>query len=633
MAETSSSSVFVPAIPVGPTISNSTSKYDSTFIYNGKEYQEEVFEDHLQDMKVKQKPFASKYQKNKWQNSLSEIREGNCDEEFHINQQNIDQKSRSQAQKGFSELENRKKDELELTVGMTGSRQNSDSRLHQTSHQSSSSSSNIQVEKTEIWTRNIRQEESVTQQSSFKDTNYEGMRRDAARENISNGHSDHISSRESKTRNESNKKLDVKFQEIGILPKPAKYEPIQSKSSQSSSEYIRKDIIIYSDDSDEKDRRRFGDEHYYIGDSEYASVVEDHVQGRYDEDHQYIQGIADEEINVNPKVWTVEEIYKREGIDIEETVTSDYPRAHGSALPSSPLTDHAKEAYIVNWISQERLDLSPKSDKSYPDHEASIDAELDRSDESCIVEVDQMQRKSQKSHNSSNERGANLSNQSRERETESQTLDSSLMHGATSSSRVDLNRSSESILSTDSKYKHISDHIKTKEMMQSQKENIHMTIEQMLTVRETTKPNKIGDQSLFVDANLRDVKSKPIRIQGKNSAREDTERSNKSSDQFLSVNTNIRHTTSTPIKVHENKNSDCKNNRVKEQRHQHSSSKTAIIANSSNSETRTRMYKITQQEIVFYLKNKDGIIKVVRRPLLHSKNNNNSSLNQSWQSR
>ena len=461
MVETSSSSVFVPAIPVGPTISNSTSKYDSTFIYNGKEYQEEVFEDHLQDMKAKQKPFASKYQKNKWQNSLSEIREGNCDEEFNTNQHHIDKAHRSQAQKGFTHLENRKKDELELTVGMTGSSQNSDSRLHQTSHQSGSSSSNIQVEKTEIWTRKIRKEESVTQQSSFKDTNYDGMRQEAARENVSNGHRDHISTRGSKSRNESNdssNKLDVKFQEIGILPKPANHEPIQSKSSQSSNEYIKKDIIIYSDDSEEKDRRRFGDEHYYIGDSEYASVVEDHVQGRYDEDHQYIQGIADEEINVNPKVWTVEEIYRREGLDIEETVTSEYPRAQGSALPSSPLTDHAKEAYIVNWISQERLDLSPKSDKSYPDHEASIDAELDRSDESCIVEVDQMQRNSQKTHHSSNERGANLSHQSRERETESRTLDSSLMHGATSS-RADLNRSSESILSTDSKYKNISDHI------------------------------------------------------------------------------------------------------------------------------------------------------------------------------
>ena len=337
-------------------------------------------------------------------------------------------------------------------------------------------------------------------------------------------------------------------------------------------------------------------------------MVEDHVQGRYNEDLQYIEGKTKEEIDVKPKVWTYEEIYRREGLDIEETVTTEYPRRQGSTLPDAAgMTDHAKEAYIVNWISQERLDYSPQSDKSFPNHDQSMDYEHDRSDESCIVEVEQARKKHNFLNNSgfSEYNAANLSHQSTDRETRSSTFDTSKMNEA--ANKAELNRSSESVLSTDSRYKHISDHIKAKERMQGQRDNIKMTIEEMLLSRSNQKPTKTvpsTDSPLFVDAKVKNTTSIPILLENKT-------KSESQKKQGKDVRSKV-------VKDTEHRNRQSNISTSKEGKTNH-----------GTSDVKTRMYKITQQEIVFYLKNKDGIIKVVRRPLLHSRASTNTSLNES----
>ena len=504
------------------TISSTVqSKHDSTFIYNGKKYEEEVFEDHLQTAKSKF-PMPAKFRSKRWKNNLSEIREGDHDEEVqtmkhdnHINLYSL-QLEQETARQTINENEREMK---------TNYNENRNIILAQ---KQTSSSKDVTVEQRHECLNNnfknnfdafLEQKESKVKKQKIK------KNKNIIVEKVSNktSHEDSVESLK--------KKNDQIFSEIGNMSGSRSSNHtsghLDVSHSAQETEFIKQDIQVYSDESSEKSKYTFRDDHYYIGDSEYAEVVEEHVQGKYEDDIEYCEEKLKHTVDVKPKIWTLKDI-KIEESNLQRTSTMRAPKI----LPPPELTTESKKEYIVNWISTENLQVSPTLEKSLFGEEtrnSSFDQELDRSDESCIVEAEQRSMRSNPA-------------------------------------------------SSGARYQHISDFVNMKQNIQA-------------------KPTD-----------------------------EDKKLRSKSSISNQVSNTQIEKSNAETMHVYSNHSSKCLENISPCETGQVSFSgkrkPKSILKNHSTDELVTdqnsKTYMITQQEIVFYLKNKDGILKVVRRPLLHT---------------
>ena len=206
---------------------------------------------------------------------------------------------------------------------------------------------------------------------------------------------------------------------------PSKRESIQVETIiEETQEEIRNNITTTTE---EKNYRRYNDEHYYIGNSEYSQVVQEHVNGKYEDDLGYFTEKSNEKITVNPKIWKVEEIASlTETQSIFSTSGLGRRAETPLRLPDTPQDDSFKHNYIQEWISTENVaaEFSPSSnpeyinkfeffdqkDKTvYQNKSTSLDMteqsdieELDKSDESCIVTNETARKPSVESSKSSN---------------------------------------------------------------------------------------------------------------------------------------------------------------------------------------------------------------------------------------
>ena len=496
-------------------------KTDSTFIYNGKTYEEEVFEDHLLMAKSKF-PMPSKFRSKRWKNNLSEIREGDNDDEVqtlkHENHANFAsvQMEQETGRKTMNDGEKETQNSCHDTINT-----NTEKKIY--------SSKDLAVELINFnWDqKNMTSEDISTVQKDFKDKKEKQMKKKKTiTESVSNRVSHDTSAELLK------KKNDQIFSEIGNTSGSRSSSNIidhldLSKSTQET-DYVQQDIQIQSDGSSDHSKYAFRDDHYYIGDSEYAEVVEEHVQGKYEDDIEYCKKKLNHTVDVNPKIWTLKDI-KIEESKIQRTSTMRDPKV----LPPPGLSTESKKEYIVNWISTENLQVSPTSEKSCFQEEASVrsfDQELDRSDESCIVEAEQRTK------------------------------------GRSSGAR----------------YQHITDYINMKEKIQTQISG--------------------GDKKVDISNRVSNFDKK----------------TKKSSAEIININSHGL------ADFSETKSSESFNSTARQVSFSGGKKPKSILKNQSADNLQTdensKMYKITQQEIVFYLKNKEGIVKVVRRPLLHTKN-------------
>ena len=179
--------------------------------------------------------------------------------------------------------------------------------------------------------------------------------------------------------------------------------------------------------TEEKNYRRYNDEHYYIGNSEYAEVVQEHVNGKFEDDLGYFTEKSNEKITVNPKIWKVEEIASLTETQSIFSTSGIGRRAETPLrLPDTPQDDSFKHNYIQEWISTENVaaEFSPSSNPEYVNKfefsdqkdktaeqskSISLDMtdksdieELDKSDESCIVTNEYARKPSVESSKSSN---------------------------------------------------------------------------------------------------------------------------------------------------------------------------------------------------------------------------------------
>ena len=530
----------------------STSKHDSTFIYNGKRYKEEVFEHHIEENKPKVVPFPAKIRGNKWKNNLSDIKE---DEDFYS----------SHLYEGKSKSEyGQKSDEYEHLLRKTVNAETSANYIaNQTIiHQIAEESSRQEKEKRNKAKKANSQNETTrdkltetnitkTDQTCTNQVNWSSVEESVLVQAASPKKSVHIPEEKkatnttfipaykikSKTLNDRlDMSVDKKFLEIGTIPTPIPVKTDNKSSHMTQQESFQQTIHIESsDDSSDKKSRSYQDEHYYIGDSEYAAVVEEHVKGKYENDLEYFQEKSNEVITVHPKVWTIEEIYRQENRCVQETSTkySEREPREAEMLPASPPL-HTKEEYIANWISLERLDMSPNSDKSYPEiNKRNFSYENDRSDESCIVDVEMAKQES-------------------------------VHHSQTKGSI----------------YQHITDQVRS--VAETKTRNKHFEDYLGMAQKKETPTEKDVVSGLFHKVGQKHVTN-----------------SHKSS---MKPGWNIKQD---------------KKEMVEDKPGQITANTTLSAGQHGGKRKR---YKITQQEIVFYLKNKDGLVKVVRRPLLHSAN-------------
>ena len=504
---------------------NVINKTDSTFIYNGKTYEEEVFEDHLLMPKSKF-PMPSKFRPKRWTNNLSEIREGDHDDEVqilkHDNHANIVsvQVEQETGRKTINDCEKETQNSYHDTRNT-----NTEEKTY------SSKDVSVELINFNYNQKNITSEDISTVRKDSKDKKEKKKKKKKTiTESVSNRVSHDTSAEILK------KKNDQIFVEIGNTSGSRSSCNIighldLSKASQET-EYVKQDIQIQSDGSSDKSKYTFRDDHYYIGDSEYAEVVEEHVQGKYEDDIEYCEEKLKHTVDVKPKIWTLKDI-KIEESRIQRTSTMRDPKV----LPPPGLSTESKKEYIVNWISTENLQVSPTSDKSCFQEEASVsslDQELDRSDESCIVEAEQRTK------------------------------------GQSSGAR----------------YQHITDYINMKEKIQPQISGEDKKVDRNSSI--SNRVSNVDKKTEKSSAEIMNAYSPGLAAFSETKSSE----SSRSTARQVSFSGG-----KTPRSILKNQSAD-----------------------SLQTDKNSKMYKITQQEIVFYLKNKEGIVKVVRRPLLHTKN-------------
>jgi hypothetical protein len=420
---------------------------------------------------------------------------------------------------------------------------------------------------------------------------------------------------------------------------------LTESSSNSSHGYTR----------DSTPSRQFNDDHYYIGSSDYAEVVEEHVSGKYEDDLQYYEGKSKEMLEVETRIMSKEELLKQYYECVEETevqqrrpkpiimikgvedngvgqrVTrgqeSTLPQGDFSLPPTLPPTTNASHQYISNWIQTENLVPPSSPDSGVSNRSLSptgpnqnTDGEQDRSDESVVVTVNHRMVKRNNSDsgqsvtsNSSSaykhiadylkiKQKAHQPNSSAEQKLP-RKKEKSLkgIYGEDASSfgtRIDERRISSSDSSSGKADK------ASKQSRHNQQPSYNKDIGSSVASREeknfsSSKPVSQGNWKEHQQIDIKKAQSvkqeqQPIRHELLHV-----------SDSYKIVNTDKSHTGKKNTARKQKK--DVENN-------------IDINANNDRQDNAiiNRQYRITQQEIIFYLKKADGLIKVVRRPLITS---------------
>ena len=601
--------------------SSSFTKEDSTFMYNGTLYKEEVFEDQLKEENSKFVPVIGKYKIGKWKKNMTDIPEERASQiresknreeaEFQMMQMTIIEEN---------ERREKEKERIQFQLMQTRIREEEEKKKKQEEEykrklQREENERKRREEEETIRMRIFEEERKRQHQEEVKRAKKEEeeYRKKQAQEELIRIKV--VQEREQKRRweeqkrnqqeeNERNRKETEEFKRIQqqiLAEKERKHREQEEENriqqrlleerNQKRTEMERKkleenhkvqfvesllvssnkDVQIISSSGSDRSKRTYQDEHYYIGDSEYAEVVGDHVQGRYKDDLGYFEEKSKENVSVHPKVWTLEEIYYEE-FQSNENYTESQNQKQKPILPESEEDDQSKHEYIQNWISTENLqEFSPSTTKSNPDSpepKFSFGQELDRSDESCIVDVEVTKKNSGMQNPSSTERNFVTSNNA------SNVLSQSI------SQKVEV------------------ENLGDKSLKDSGSTSLK-------TTATSNEVNMIREKYNFKTTRTETTTFQTESTETKHREEENIDRKNY-------VESAIAHEKHKRSKQTDNSSSDMKRWKKHESK---DVVKQSPISDDDKTE-KAQIYKITQQEIIFYLKNKDGVIKIVHRPLV-----------------
>lgn len=631
-------------------------KYDTTIIYNGRHYEEEDFEKHLATSSGQKVRIVGKRLKEKWKNNLLGILEGEQDDRPS---EHISSSSRAS-----------------LGVDATASAENRDY---------------------------FRKETGLYQNcTSFFDWSG-GLAREEADERQLQQDVSMVVHEENETRRMKSSDLVQTTRRI------------ETAEQTTNTRQVAQALSSFA--SDIGQGRQLNDDHYYIGSSEYAEVVEEHVSGKYEGDLQYYEGKIKEVVEVDARIMTKEELLTQfyESVEQSEVQQMSQPSRRGTkneaategretriiitrgqenkfssadlspppppALP--PDTSTTTHQYIADWIQTENLAPPSSPDSGLSQRSLSpagpvqnTEEELDRSDESVIVTVNhRMIRRNNsdsgqsESSSSSGSAYKHIADYLKSKQRVQQP------HSANITRREDQQIQQRSEAQTP----HYAATVRLEEELRSSSSNSSVSQAEPVSqaVRTTIRDNpqkRPGhhhhstmtkhDQLDLLDSDTSSYQSAEEKIGHSKQAKPDQQHIHSTGNRSKLVSNEQQNFVRTQSSSHQRKEeqqfrdtSEIRSHLVKaEQKHgqpyrhelYHVSDSYNIVnkdkhvqdgekplsrpevslskAKQVNAEHYDhgkmdivhKQYRITQQEIIFYLKKADGIIKVVRRPLISS---------------
>jgi len=616
-------------------------KHDTTIIFNGQYYEEEDFEKHLAKS---EKVRMGKRLKDKWKNNLLGIQEGEQDERpsEHI--------SSSSSNNSMS------RDSLHVDAKENNDNLNGESRFYQ-------STSFLD------WSGGQGREEAERQQQG---QNYAGrvLYEDSNKARRINS-SDLVLNRHIET-----------AEGIAVV-NPTNTGIVVHLAAESF------DSNSHSNTTSREGGRQFSDDHYYIGSSEYAEVVEEHVSGKYEGDLLYYEGKSKEVLDVETRIITKEELLNQFYECVEESevqqrtqqprimtrgleiggaekrlpVSSNQKKQHiqSELSPPTPLSPTASVAnqYIEDWIQTENLPPPSSPDSGLSQRSLSptgpvqrSDGEQDRSDESVIVTVNHrmVKRNNSDSGQSVSSSGSSsaykhiadylkikqkaikpmVQNMPRDQHVKQQETYNEEQKTSSSDRTISKAEQAFQSLGTSHFEQFTSPLLRQLQQHDDSGSTIASFDQEKRFYADTSSPNvKQGLQSSSTPGSryTGDKTGEPDKLYSTNSSSQhrmeqqflETAEARSSKQEQKPFRHEFVHVSDTYEIVPKDRSSKGKKSMTLKQedavKHNYEN---VAVHNGQDKDIVNRQYRITQQEIVFYLKKADGIIKVVRRPLISS---------------